>query len=369
MAFNYSNLINKEEIEFMESTELFEPKKKYNGYIPIVDSKSLNPSTDPLDILNDGLIDSSYLLKMINNNKPINNPDSDTKYTPTPTTEPTPTVPKITIEELEPTTKLSDKSLINPYELFGLTTESSVKELKKMYYSMALLVHPDKGGTEKEMDVLHKAYKYVLHQLQNKSLDISTKSLDDLEAEFKEFCDNQEKEPMPSFAQIYEDTNEWIKGFHREFEKNRESAEYNLNPFGLNHGYGNLMDKSEINMLKAFDIEYKNDDYNKIRNETENLNKKTVTPFNKEIIQYKEPLGIEQFTSATFDLKNKKVSDYSTENASDYIGAFSSPIKINDSTKKIDLSASEMELEFQKRLKELEQVTCHPNHIEIFNSK
>ena len=122
-------------------------------------------------------------------------------------------------------------------------------------------------------------------------------------------------------------------------------------------------------MLKAFDIEYKNDDYNKIRNETENLNKKTVTPFNKEIIQYKEPLGIEQFTSATFDLKNKKVSDYSTENASDYIGAFSSPIKINDSTKKIDLSASEMELEFQKRLKELEQVTCHPNHIERYNSK
>ena len=58
------------------------------------------------------------------------------------------------------------KSLINPYQLLGVTINSSLKELKKAYYNMSLLCHPDKGGSNKDMIVVHTAYLYIKTQLE-----------------------------------------------------------------------------------------------------------------------------------------------------------------------------------------------------------
>ena len=40
-----------------------------------------------------------------------------------------------------------DCSLIDPYNLLGVTINSSPKEVKQAYYNLALLCHPDKSNT------------------------------------------------------------------------------------------------------------------------------------------------------------------------------------------------------------------------------
>ena len=67
--------------------------------------------------------------------------------------------------------------MINPYEMLGLTSESTINELTKSYYSMSLLCHPDKGGNTDDMIVIHNAYKYIKKQLENCS---NTKSFEPL---------------------------------------------------------------------------------------------------------------------------------------------------------------------------------------------
>ena len=60
-----------------------------------------------------------------------------------------------------------EKSLINPYDFLGVTINSSIKELKKKYFELALICHPDKGGNSNDMDILNKAYLYILEQINN----------------------------------------------------------------------------------------------------------------------------------------------------------------------------------------------------------
>ena len=57
--------------------------------------------------------------------------------------------------------------LINPYDLLGIKSDASLSELKKNYYNMALLCHPDKGGSSQDMYVVSSAYKYIKKQLEN----------------------------------------------------------------------------------------------------------------------------------------------------------------------------------------------------------
>ena len=57
-------------------------------------------------------------------------------------------------------------SSIDPYQLLGVTSKSNIKELKKNYYSLALICHPDRGGNTNDMVTLYKAYLYVKQQLQ-----------------------------------------------------------------------------------------------------------------------------------------------------------------------------------------------------------
>jgi hypothetical protein len=56
-------------------------------------------------------------------------------------------------------------SVINPYELFGLTANSSLKELREAYYRFALMCHPDKGGASVTMNQITLAYQWIRQQL------------------------------------------------------------------------------------------------------------------------------------------------------------------------------------------------------------
>ena len=92
---------------------------------------------------------------------------------------------------------------INPYDLLGVSTKSSLKELKNNYYSLALYCHPDKGGSEKDMITLKNCYNYVKIQLENHT----NKTYEELEEDFELFCKEQEQKP-PQFCKIFSETHE-----------------------------------------------------------------------------------------------------------------------------------------------------------------
>lgn len=188
---------------------------------------------------------------------------------------------------------MNDLLTINPYNLLGVNTKSTINELKKAYYNLALMCHPDKGGDEKDMVVVSNAYRYIKDQL----IKIEFKkdvTYENLEEEFKLFCEEQESKP-PKFSYIYEETNDWIKDFNREFEKGIHENKDNL-PF--QYGYGDLMDNHE---------ELKENEYV----ETESI--KVKNEFKKEIVEYKEPIMLPDCIDY-YPLNIEKINDYSLKN-------------------------------------------------------
>lgn len=208
---------------------------------------------------------------------------------------------------------MNNSHLINPYSLLGLDENSTISDLKKNYYSMSLLCHPDKGGSGDDMYIVSSAYKYIKNQLENKEERKTT--YETLENDFKNFCNDQETKP-PSFNQIYEETNDWINEFNNEFQRkmfinineNKEDIQnpYIQNPFDINNGYGEFMDESEYNENNDLLENNINSKFDYNENEI-NLNKSV---FKKDIIQYKEPEPIPD-TINYYPLDNTKISDYS----------------------------------------------------------
>ena len=208
---------------------------------------------------------------------------------------------------------MNDLLTINPYNLLGVNTKSTINELKKAYYNLALMCHPDKGGDEKDMVVVSNAYRYIKDQLVKIEFKKDV-TYENLEEEFKLFCQEQESKP-PKFSYIYEETNDWIKDFNREFEKEIHETKDNL-PF--QYGYGDLMDNHE---------ELKENEYV----ETESV--KVKNEFKKEIVEYKEPSYLPN-NITYYPLDVKEIKDFSNlENnlkMSDYKLSLSNDISEQD---------------------------------------
>lgn len=81
---------------------------------------------------------------------------------------------------------------LNPFELFGITENSNIQDLRRSYHSLALSCHPDKGGDPEDMKTLTIAYKWIYEQFQESS--IHHKSFQDY------FGDSIHKEAIPSFT-------------------------------------------------------------------------------------------------------------------------------------------------------------------------
>jgi hypothetical protein len=223
--------------------------------------------------------------------------------------------------------KIKENKLINPYSLLGVNDKSSLRELKKNYYNMALLCHPDRGGDKKDMNVVCLAYNYIKEQLEN----ITENTYEELEDEFERFCKEQESIKVPKFGNIYEETNDWIVDFNKEFDNKRNDTNeinpYDNNPF--ENGYGDLMDinEMEINeMLEDLEVstEYISDE-----------KKEPKHKFTREIIEYKDPEALpDTITYYPLDKKSKDINDYSDYGndikMTDYKKAFFEPEKMKE---------------------------------------
>lgn len=208
-----------------------------------------------------------------------------------------------------------DSRLINPFSLLGVSSKSTLTDLKKAYYQLSLMCHPDKGGDSADMIVVSKAYQYVKKQLDK----VKDTTYEELEDEFQEFCKSQESESPPSFSSIYEETQDWLNEFNKKFNEEHYKNEnqefgkgilndnfnaYQTNPFG--DGYSDIMDKSEYSNLDTASSSIEND-LNKLR---EAELKPITQKFDREIIEYTEPESLPNTVTA-YPLENKEIIDYS----------------------------------------------------------
>ena len=90
---------------------------------------------------------------------------------------------------------MSECSVLNPYDLLGVSLNSTVQDVKRAYYQLALVAHPDKGGSADQMRTVQSAYEYVSLQI----CGIRRDTYEDAEEEFKRFCEEQQLAPHPFY--------------------------------------------------------------------------------------------------------------------------------------------------------------------------
>lgn len=221
-----------------------------------------------------------------------------------------------------------NSSLINPFELLGVTPESKMSDVKSAYYNLSLICHPDKGGNASEFDVVHNAYMWVKHQLESR-VENTEEAYATLENEFKVFCDEQKSKP-PTFHQIFVENNEEAKRFHQMFEAAAHRApsppdgcERQQNPFSLQSGYGDTMDSPRASGTPS------RSDLGPIPT------RKTKVAYTQDIIKYTDPTSETNTfygTHQRFDLDKEgaEVNDYSQKvdglSMMDYKIAHSEPL-------------------------------------------
>ncbi len=262
---------------------------------------------------------------------------------------------------------MSNFSIINPYEFLGFDSKNvnniTLKDLKITYYNLALICHPDKGGNSEDMLILKHCYDYIKEQIEGKNS--KAKDFKDAENEFKSFMENQTKAPPP-FSQVYEETNDWVREFNKEFEQKKNyqvpllSSETNddepervfnsdMYMFNLNDGYGELIEDIPYDKCNTLD--------DIVKNREMRLNETITKSFKAEIVSYTNPKTLNELNSSIFSLDSKKISDFSHNvgnmTVSDYKVAFSEletkslePIstKIDDETSKNEVMKNFEEL-------------------------
>ena len=204
----------------------------------------------------------------------------------------------------------SKKNLINPYRLLGVSFNSTVPELKKAYYQLALLCHPDRGGNSEDMKVVHKAYKYIKEQMLNANYIIT---YEDLEEEFQKFCKEQEIKPPP-FPSIFEETNDFVRKFNEEFESNENIINNKYNPF--KKGYGSLMEQTNIEET----------DYQKLSNPSDPSKSTIQNKFTNQVIIYEEPQSLPNTYGSFLRYDTENIDDFTENNGkicmTDYLKAY-----------------------------------------------
>lgn len=174
--------------------------------------------------------------------------------------------------------------MIDPYELLGVTTNSTLKELKTSFYSLSLLMHPDKGGSSEEMIILQSSYDWIKNQLTN---------VENNKKNFKELVESYTFSNIKSFSEIFDEIVFDTRKFNEDFDK-------------LNIGNNDIINGECIDIKNGYD-EYNNDEY--------------IDFLEKNVIVYRDPEPLET-TPITI---GKKIDNFSIDkpfSMSDYKEAY-----------------------------------------------
>jgi hypothetical protein len=142
---------------------------------------------------------------------------------------------------------IETKAFINPYDLFNLDEKCTAQELRKEYYNMCLMCHPDKGGSEKDMSMVTSAYNFIKQYTNDGNVN---ESYEDVENAFAKFNETNPIEKIPSFEEIFTEATKFNDKFNKEFvEKHEQDKLSSL-------GYDKIMVKSSLQNHDNIDIKY-----------------------------------------------------------------------------------------------------------------
>lgn len=198
-----------------------------------------------------------------------------------------------------------------PYAALGLSKNADITldELKRRYKNLALIYHPDKGGTKVMFDFITTCYKKVYYDLKARILD---KQFMDLKSESSQYMKQQqqqqrraESQPTPTHVQhVVEDDRDFMTRFNEFFDQNRLQDE------SFDSGYGHMMAPSsqvreDINIsktvksMKSFHQEFE----------------RSAPPPPKEIVKYRIPEALPSAKNMSYtELGVTRIGDYSGEN-------------------------------------------------------
>lgn len=208
--------------------------------------------------------------------------------------------------------------VINPFHLFGLNIDSTLSDLKKSYYELSLICHPDRGGDKQQMITVHNSYLYLKKQLSNINHQDLSETYQGLEQQFQDFCLQQTKE-LPDFGTIYDENNDFIYKFNRQFEERHQQLKQEQpNPF--QDGYSTLMEPSN-NQVSDNPKYPLSDCEQQIKNS-----------FQQQLIEYQEPQTLPDNYGNYLNFNVSKIDDFShqtpTLEMTDYLKAHSEPLEL-----------------------------------------
>ena len=191
--------------------------------------------------------------------------------------------------------------LVDPFELLGVSMHATCQEVRKRYYQLACLCHPDRGGTAEQMRTLHNAYQFVVRSVALNN----TNTLEDLQGAFDSFCKTQTLEP-PRFRDIHDGE------FHLAFETCDSTL---IEGAFADGGYATI--PSEYSAC-ASGVQYSSEGAQGV-----------IEPFSAAMVVYTEPSALVQPSACVRDITGTALESFTcvigNQVVSDYREAFSPP--------------------------------------------
>lgn len=186
-------------------------------------------------------------------------------------------------------------NLENQLELFNLSSNYTIDNLKDSYKRMVLQHHPDRGGDVQYFKLITQTFNNLSERLSQKQSD---KQFIDLKSDFNTYSDNQQK----SLNVNLNPDKFNLDTFNQIYNNNRLETSHD-------HGYGDWKNTnpSEENKKTIGNFELNN--FNKTFNQQKNSNHQQ-----QQVIQYSEPEASNKGTAMNYsDIADTKINDFSSD--------------------------------------------------------
>lgn len=217
-----------------------------------------------------------------------------------------------------------DMSQVDPYEVLNVPRNFEWDQLRNAYRHAAALVHPDKGGNRHLFNLVTECFRFLANEYKARDAD---KPHFMLKQQSQEYMQKQQT-VVSSGPYVHGDRDRSrdaprinpaamdgmaLGRFNKLFEENRLEDEE------VQHGYGDMMEKSSKNredvnvpkLLKKFD----QGRFNKVFDK--------VAPVSKDVVIYKEPEPLQL-------AKNLQFTEIGGNKPNDYTSSMESSIKYTD---------------------------------------
>jgi curved DNA-binding protein CbpA len=179
---------------------------------------------------------------------------------------------------------------VNPYKLFGLTKDFTIDELKVKFKQLAMVSHPDKGGSEQLFLLITQCFKKLMEDHNRR---VSDRSHHELKATYDTDRRQQQQPPPPVNGRKFD-----IEKFNKVFGDNRMKTHED-------HGYGDWI-QSDDGVTASPQKIIPKESFNRVFEET-------VKPKNVVVYTEPEPLLLSKKIQYT-ELGVDRVNDFSGDN-------------------------------------------------------